>query len=420
MKKITLLLGIALTLMLTLTGCTRNISLTAKNLMENIEKSDISPIIIDDPENKEVDKTGKITDFSLGIFKEIYQGENTLISPLSIISALSMNANGAENETLLQMEEVFGTDVDSLKEYLYAYKSYLPTDDKYKISLANSIWFKDVENFTVEKDFLQTNKDYYDAQIYKAPFDDSTKDDINVWVSKETDGQIKKLLEEKIPEDAVMYLINALSFDAEWENIYKDTDVRKSEFTTQGGEKTTVDFMHSSEEGYINLGNAVGFSKPYADKKYSFVALLPEEGLSVEDFIDSLDGETLINDVKNLDSSQVEVAIPKFEFEYDKELSEVLNTLGMKDAFDSSRADFSSLGHSSEGNIYINRILHKTKITLDEKGTKAGAITTVEMVNGSASMEEMKRITLNRPFFFMIVDNQFSMPIFMGTLNEVK
>ncbi len=414
MKKITLLLAF----LLTLTACNSNTNLTATNLMAGVSGNDIAPILIDDLQESRADKTTEITDFSLDIFEKIYSGENTLISPLSIISALSMTANGAEKETLSQMEEAFGADIGSLNEYLYAYKAYLPTADKYKVSLANSIWFKNKESLAIKQEFLQTNKDYYDAEIYKAPFDDSTKNDINAWVNEKTAGQIKKLLEEKPPEDAVMYLINALSFDAEWLNIYKDTSVRKGEFTTQSGDKKTVDFMHSTEYGYIEVPNAVGFSKPYADDKYSFVALLPDEGLAVSDFIASIDGKTLIDAIKSQSDAQLYASVPKFAFEYSKELSEILNELGIKDAFDADSADFGSLGQSSEGNIFISRVIHKTKIEVDEKGTKAGAVTAVEMAGGTAAPAEPKTVNLNRPFFFMIVDKEFNMPVFMGVLND--
>lgn len=416
MKKIIFIL----TLLLTLTACSseRDLEIVSTNLMEDVKESSISPVNIEDQENGGLDKTVGITDFSFDILKKAYKGENTLISPLSIISALSMTANGAENETLSQMEEVFAADRDSLNEYLYSYKSYLPSGDKYKVSLANSIWFKDEDGLTIEEDFLQTNKDFYDGDAYKAPFDESTKDDINIWVNEKTDGMIEELLEEKPPEDAIMYLINALSFDAEWEDIYSEHDIRKAEFTTKNDEIKTVDFMYSEEYGYIEIAKAIGFSKAYADNKYSFVALLPDEGVEISDFISSINGKTIIDAIKNQSDEEVVTSMPKFEFEYSNELSKILQELGMIDAFDPMTADFSSLGHSSKGNILIDRVLHKTKIQVDEKGTKAGAVTAVEMVAESADIIDPKTVNLDRPFFFAIVDNEFSMPIFMGVLED--
>lgn len=415
MKKIALLI----VFMITLAACSGNINLTAVNLMAGIEKNDIAPIAINDLQESSADKVKNIADFSVDILKKIVESENTLISPLSIVSALAMTANGAEKETLSQMEEFFGSDIDDLNEFLYTYKFYLPTADKYKVSLANSIWLKDTESLTVEKEFLQTNNDYYDAEVYKAPFDESTKNDINAWVNRKTDGQIQKLLEERPPENSVMYLINALAFDAEWLNIYKDTAVREGEFTAQDGSKKTVDFMHSTEYVYIELPNAIGFSKPYADYRYFFVALLPDEGLEILDFINSIDGKTLINAVKNKSDDIVYVSMPKFTFEYGKELSETLMELGITDAFDENLADFSSLGHLREGNIFINRVIHKTKIEVNERGTKAGAVTAVDMASGSAPLTEPKKVDLDRPFFFMIMDSEFNMPFFMGVLNDI-
>lgn len=416
MKKIILLL-VSLLMVTTYSGCA---SLSAENLMKGVKRTEIASTLIGNQQLNSTDKTTKIIDFSLDIFKRIDEEENTLISPLSIISALAMTANGAEKNTRAQMEEVFGTDIRSLNEYLYTYQADLPTSDKYKVSLANSIWFKDTANLTVEDGFLQTNKDYYNAEVYHAPFDDSTKKDINSWVNKKTDGQIKEVLSEKLPENSVLYLINALSFDGEWQNIYHDTSISEGKFTNKAGNKETVDFMDSTEYSYIELPNAIGFSKPYADNKYSFVALLPEKGLEVSNFINSLDGKLLMKALKKQSDETVYASIPKFTFEYSKELSEILKQLGIKDAFDVDLADFSSMG-SSDGNLFINRVIHKTKIEVNEKGTKAGAVTAVEVLCGAvAAQEEPKIIELDRPFFFLIVDNKFHMPIFMGVLNDVK
>lgn len=416
MKKIIVIL----TLLLTLTACSSKTDsdLVSTNLMAEVKERDIAPIEIDDQQNKDGDKTMEITDFSFDMLGEIYEEENILISPLSMMSALSMTANGAENETLLQMEETFYADRDDLNEYLYAYMSDLPSDDEYKVSLANAIWFKDKEGLTIEEDFLQINKDYYDAAVYKAAFDASTKDDINNWVNEKTHGMIEELLEENPPDDAIMYLINALSFDAEWENIYNEDGIREDDFNTQNGGTKKVDFMHSEEYGYIEIPNAIGFSKPYADNKYSFVALLPNEEVEMSDFVASMEGNTLVDGIQNQSDEEVLTAMPKFEFEYDNELAETLKGLGIVDAFDEELADFSSLGHSVRGNIYINRVIHKTKIQVDEKGTKAGAATAVEMFEETAAAIEPKMVNLNRPFFFAIVDNEFNMPIFMGILQD--
>ena len=120
------------------------------------------------------------SDFALKLFKKCYEGENTLISPLSVFTALSMTANGADSETLRQMEEVLGLSSDNLNVYLYSYLKNLPQGETYKLSIANSIWFKD-SALNVKPEFLQTNANWYSAQAYAAPFDSTTIQDINNW-----------------------------------------------------------------------------------------------------------------------------------------------------------------------------------------------------------------------------------------------
>ncbi len=413
MEKIALML----ILLLTLTSCSVAPGVGSINLMAGINPSGIGPVEIPGARDDSTNKTSEITGFALNILRGIDGNSNLLISPLSIASALSMTANGAQNETLSQMESVLGGDIDDLNKYLHAYRLYLPTGEEYKVSLANSIWFRDAKNLTVEETFLQTNKDYYDAEVYKAPFDERTKDEINAWVNEKTNGLIDRLLDEAPPGDTLMYLINALSFDAQWQNIYEVSSVHQGKFTSHNGDSKTVDFMHSTERGYIELPGAVGFSKPYADSKYCFVALLPDEGLKVADLIESMDGGTLIDAFKNRKHDEVRVSMPKFEFEYAKELSGILQDLGMNDAFSEGLADFGSLGRCSDGNIFVNRVIHKTKIRVDEKGTEAGAVTGVQMGVTSVPLER-KVIHLDRPFFFMIVDAEFGLPIFMGILND--
>lgn len=364
------------------------------------------------------------TDFAVRLFQECADSQaegNVLVSPLSVINALAMTANGARGETLAQMEELFGTDVVSLCSYLYNYNKSLPTDKKYKLHVANSIWVRDDEGFTVQPDFLQTNANWFNADVYMAPFDGSTLKDINKWVSKNTDEMIPEILDE-IPEDAVMYLINALAFDAEWESVYRDYQIRDGFFTREDGTRQETEMMYSSEYTYLQDTQAQGFVKYYHDAKYAFVALLPEESVSLEDYVASLTGERLHKLLSNPEKIDVKTAIPKFEAEYSVLLNDILENLGMKDAFDSEIADFSGLGRSLDGNLYISRVIHKTYIAVNEKGTKAGAATVVEVQNKSAAMEpdEIKTVYLDRPFVYMIIDCEENLPIFIGTMTDLK
>lgn len=412
-KQFLRLCAVILVLSVFICGC--NDIVKSPNLMNNVSAGDVSEIPLS--------AAGSIavTDFALRLFKAGNKdGKNTLISPLSVLAALSMTANGAKGDTLTEMENVLGMPVAQLNGYMHSYLNSLPQGEKYKLSLANSIWFTDDDRFTVNEDFLQTNADYFGADIYKSPFDDTTLKDINNWVKQKTDGMIPEILDE-IPDNAIMYLVNALAFEAEWTEIYTKDAVSTGDFTTENGTKQEVEFMYSTENGYLEDENATGFIKYYKDRKYAFVALLPNEGNTVSEYVNSLNGEALAEMLENPQEIPVNTAIPKFETEYDTEMSKLLSAMGMPKAFDASKADFSALGTSSAGNIFIGRVLHKTFISVGEKGTKAGAATAVEMQDECApEFEESKKVYLDRPFVYMLIDCENSIPFFIGTLNEIS
>ena len=395
-----------------LTGCTMEVQ--AKDLMEGITPNQVNAL--DDLSSQNAD----VTDFAIRLFMASEEsGKNTLISPLSVLCALAMTANGAEEETLAQMEEVLGMTTEGLNLYLYSYMQNLPQGEKYKLSLANSIWFTEDERFTVNQDFLQANADYYGADIYKAPFNEQTKKDINNWVKQNTDEMIPEIL-DRVPVDAIMYLVNALAFEAEWSAIYEKNQVREGVFTKEDNTKQNVDFMYGSEGTYLDDENAAGFMKYYKGGKYAFVAMLPDEGVSVSDYIASLTGESVNALLTNPQHTTVYTAIPKFETEYSVEMSEILKDMGMPKAFDPNNAEFEGLGTSNAGNIFISRVLHKTFISVGEKGTKAGAATVVEMADGAAAEpQEPKEVYLDRPFVYMLIDCENNIPFFIGTMMDV-
>ena len=400
-------------MMLNLTGCATTVQ--AANLMEGVTPNKVSAL---------EDLSGNnsaVTDFAVRLFKASEEnGKNTLISPLSVLCALAMTANGAEDETLQQMEDVLGMTTEEMNLYIYSYMQKLPQNEKYKLSLANSIWFTDHERFTVNQDFLQTTADYYGADIYKAPFNEQTCKDINNWVKEKTDGMIPSALDE-IPADALMYLINALAFDAEWADVYEKYQVKVGEFMKEDGTKQECEFMYSTESNYFEDEKATGFLKYYKSGKYAFVAMLPKEGVSVSEYIASLTGESLNEMLSNPEHTTVYTSIPKFETSYSVERTEILKSMGMTEAFDPNNADFAGLGSSTGGNISISRVIHKTFISVEEKGTKAAAVTIVEPGDGAAmEPEQPKEVYLDRPFVYMLIDCENNIPFFIGTMMDTK
>ena len=357
-----------------------------------------------------------MADFAVNLFqKTAVDGENTLLSPLSVMSALAMTANGADGDTLAQMEAVMGMDVSELTSALHNYRNS-QTD---QLKLANSIWFNESSILTVKEEFLQTNANHFKADLFEAPMNDHTLKAINNWVDEKTDGMIPEILDE-IPVDAMMYLVNALAFEAEWPEVYLETSVQEATFTREDGTEQAVELMHSSEYQYIEDELATGFIKPYKGGDYAFVALLPREGVTVREYVDSLSGEHLLEMLRNPADTKVFAAIPKFESEYSTDMAQVLKEMGMPDAFDVNKADFSRMGSCEAGNLYIGRVLHKTVITVAEQGTKAGAATVVEMMCGSALIPDPKEVTLDRPFVYMLIDCRQNIPFFIGTMMDME
>ena len=400
----------------TMSGCSTKVQ--AEDMMKSISSRDVSDKIqITEEGNRAV------TDFAVRLFKEsMGQDENTLLSPISVLYALSMTANGADGNTLAQMEDVLGMSVDELNNHLGACQKQLSIEKDSKLYVANSIWFRDSEDFTVKEDFLQVNADYYHSAIYKSDFEKDTRDAINAWVKKNTDGMIDQILEDEIPDEALMYLVNALAFESKWQEIYEKDSVRTGTFTKEDGTEQEATMMYSEESVYLEDERATGFIKPYADGRYVFAALLPNEGVTLDAYVSNLTGEELFDFLNHPTQERVEASLPKFESEYSIEMSGVLKKMGMTDAFEYPMADFSKLGTltNKAGVIAIDRILHKTYISVAEKGTKAGAATAVEMLNKmSLRPDDTKRVYLDRPFLYMIIDTETNTPIFMGTVKDI-
>ena len=392
-------------------GCASQ-TIAATDLTKNVKKTAQAPSLDEAAQDRTIED---LTGFGVKLLQNEMGKTDPLISPLSIAAALSMTANGAVGETKAQMEEVLGASADTLSSSFAALQSALKNDKQLK--LANSIWLKDTPTLHVEDAFLQKNADCFGAGIYAAPFDDSTKTAINDWVKEKTDGMIPEIL-DKISADSVVYLVNALAFDAKWEDIFETTQVRTGRFTSREGVEQTGDFLYGETSQYLSGEHAEGFLKYYEGQKYAFAALLPEAGMDITDFVSGLTGQALHAILSSPQTETVEFGLPKFKTAFDTELSESLIALGMTDAFDGEKADFSALGSSDEGNILISRVLHKTFIQVDEAGTKAGAATAVEMVAEGAA-EYPHSVYLERPFVYMIVDMETKLPVFLGALTEL-
>lgn len=356
-------------------------------------------------------------------------GSNVLISPTSMMMAFGMLENGANGETLSQIENTFGSiPVEDMNPIMYEMAQRFNEAEDVKWNVANSIWFKDDGMVEVVPDFATAVKNYYGADIWMAPFDQSTLEDINGWVNDQTLGMIPGIL-DNIPEDARMYLINAMAFEGEWMNEYEASDIIEGTlFTNYDNSTTEVTMLFSAENNYFNIAGGTGFIRPYKGGEYSFVGILPEEGTSVEDFLAQLaeEGDEFAEAIRNPEysSENVFVKIPEFSSEYFVEMSDVLKGMGMELPFDADNADLTSMVRATNDddyNAYIGRVLHKTFIDVNREGTRAAAVTAIETLDACAApmIEEPVYVYLDRPFVYGIVDNETGLPVFLGTVNQL-
>ena len=357
-------------------------------------------------------------DWAVRLFRQVYQDEKSqktlLISPLSVMTALAMTANGAKGNSLKEMETALGgsLSLETLNAYLHSYLKNLPSSEKAEFSFANGIWFKDQADFVVEQDFLQKNVNYYEAAIRKAPFDDSTVQEINQWVAMHTKNMIPSLLSSLSDSDR-MVLINALAFDAKWEQPFEVYGSNLAPFTNLEGKETEADYLSGEVYSYLENESCTGFMKSYEGDGYRFVALLPKNEKGFDDFVAGLDGAALKSLLAGVSEELVRIRLPRFSYDYSASLSQTLSALGIRDAFNPAAADFTRI---SQTPLAISDVIHKTHIDLDSEGTRAAAVTAVIVAATGILPQPPKEVNLDRPFVYMIVDTATNLPVFIGTV----
>ena len=344
--------------------------------------------------------------FAFTLFDGIGEGEK-LISPLSAMLCIGMIENGMGGETLADTGKMFGTDVNSMNRSLYALVNSLSSDKDCRFTSANSLWCRVTREEPLPA-FLQTNADWYGAEVYRAPFDDSTRKDVNKWAEKKTDGMIKELPIEFSADD-VMLLMNAVCFDAKWETTYEsDQIVENRTFTSADGGTKTVTMLSSEERTWMENDRFVGFSKNYRGNGWSFAAFLPKEGHSLSD----MDAKNYAELLAGKKTDSVSVLMPEFTADYHFNFTDTLKAAGMEKAFGPD-ADFTAM--FGEDDAHLRTVEQNTFIDVSRNGTKAAAVTW-GLVNAECEVIYEKEIILDHPFVYAIVDNATGLPVFLGTV----
>ena len=363
-------------------------------------------------------------DFALKLLRECYiDGEkSTLVSPLSVLTALAMTANGADNATLAEMLAVLcggSLSIEELNTQLFNYYESLRSTENASFRSANALWLTDRPGVELKADYVAVVNNTFHAQLARAPLaEPATVDAINDWCSKNTDGMIPEVLKYgDVDANTLLVLLNALCFDAVWEAQYDSKyDVDDGTFHGAKGDQP-VRMLRSKERVYLSGADEVGFVKYYKDRNFAFVALLPDESLSVSDYLARLSGARFAELMDNASTRyEVRAKLPKFSLDWGNSLREILQNLGMKLAF-TGDADFSKLCTEDS---FIGDVIHKTHIDVDESGTRAAAVTAVMMKNEAVMTEDRVRtVVLDRPFVYAIVDTTSWLPLFIGTVNDI-
>ncbi|MBQ8605518.1 MAG: serpin family protein [Clostridia bacterium] len=356
-----------------------------------------------------VQEKDAITDFALTLLRKTHTESGTVISPVSVIYALGVLANGADSETLSEITDTTGVGINELNGFLKSYKAGLKSTEKTSAYIANSIWTNKNE-MELKKEFEDLMKAHFDAQIKSVEFSETVKEDVNNWVSENTGGKIDGALDYVSPE-AVMYIINAVCFDGEWEKSFEPDSTRVRAFTKEDGSSVNVPMMSGKEDMFIFGENEKGFIKNYENGNFSFIALMPNEGETIEQYLNTLSGEKLRTLIEGRTEQGGKVVLPKIKTEGSFEMNDLLKDMGIKSMFNVKRADFSQI---SDSKTFVNRFLHKVYINVDENGTQAAASTMVES-NQSAAEQVQQPLEFTRPFIYMITDSESRQPLFIGT-----
>ena len=359
--------------------------------------------------------------FGLKLFREIIKEEkdkNVFISPLSISMALGMTNNGANGETQEAMQEVLELSGMTLQEVNESYQSLIELlsglDPKVQFQIANSIWYR--LGLTPETEFVTLCKEYFDALVSGLNFaDPNASKIINAWVEESTNGKIDEIVDDPIGDLTLMFLINAIYFKGTWTYQFEEDSTRDTVFTLPDGTQKPCKMMQQSAFcDYFSSDDFKAVDLPYGDGDFSMTIFLPDPDTDIDSLVAEFTPENLEYWLGSFSSDSGDIFIPKFKIEYDLLLNGVLKALGMEIAFDCKRADFSNMYEDAE--VCIGRVKHKTYVEVNEEGTEAAAVTSVEMITTSIGSPSLIRV--DRPFIVLIRENVSQTILFIGKIVE--
>lgn len=360
--------------------------------------------------------------FAFNLLRKVSQDAgpegNLLLSPLSVSLAIAMLNNGAEGQTLREIQETLGygdLTRDEMNGYFQKMLAAIKeADTEATFEIANSIWIR--ENFVVKEAFKDVNRKYYGAEVRNEDFDNpQTVRTINDWCAAQTHDKIPEFI-DKIDASAVMYLINALYFKASWAFQF-DKDATASErFTNSDGSQTHTSVMNLEESLVHGEGETFDLLElPYGNATFSMIVLLPKEGVSLSSVVEALNAGSWEERLSQMYEKKVNLKLPRFKIEYEKLLNEELKAMGMESMFIDGAADF-SLIHDAE--LVVSEVRQKTFAQVNEEGTEAAAVTGVVLVPTSTGAPAVS-FHATRPFLYIIREQSTGALLFTGAMQHV-
>ncbi len=351
---------------------------------------------------------------------------NFMVSTDSMLFALEMTAAGADGETLDQMLGTLMPGVNKEDAFVFA-SDRMDQIESSQLKIGNSIWINSDFESTVYSNYLKYVEKYFGAQINGIPFNGSGVDQINSWVKDNTNDMIPQMVDRLDPTE-VMMLINAIAFDAKWDEKFLGGDIKEDYFCHYSSDSFEIEDMQKvtmlwgeDDVTYLSNYEAKGFYKLYKGKKYAFVTILPDNrSADINEFVANMTAQDYWSFWNSSNDEEIKYCFPKFTSEYEVSLNEILKEMGMPDAFEEDKANFGNM--SNLKTLYISKVIQKTKIEVDAVGTKASAATRVSVEHNDAggSGVAKRSVCCDRPFAYAIVDVETGLPIFFGTVDHVE
>ena len=382
----------------------------------------ITPVV--PVELKKAEKVARDNAFTFDLLRAVRKHStdaNVFISPLSVSMALNMTLNGAAGTTADEMRTALresGYSTADINTYCQSLReALLKADPKTTIGIANAIWYR--QGATVKAPFIEANRTYYDAEVQALDFSSPTAvGTINGWCARKTNNKIKEIVKQVDPT-TFMYLINAVYFKGAWTTRFEKKNTRSGDFRRADGSTQTVQMMNLMDTFRYASSNVCDYLEmDYGNHAFSMVIMLPKDGKTTRDVIATMDGKKWADAIQSLTLKEIRVLLPRFKAECEYPMHEhILPDMGMKIPFNPMLADLSGIADiGAFGRLFISSVIHKTFVQVDEEGTEAAAVTSIDIVGSN----ESSFFIVDRPFLFVIREKSTGVILFIGEIGEIQ